>query len=418
VTQAETRPSAADLAPARPRRSALLLIIILGSLMATGPLASDLYLPAFPQIAADLGAREAQIQLTLTAIMVGMAIGQLVIGPLSDAWGRRRPLLVGAALFTLTSLACMLVPTAEWFIGVRFLQGLAGAAGLVISRAVVRDLFEGDAAARLFSRLMLVVGLAPILGPIVGGQLLRVGPWQLGFAVLAGVSALSGSVILFFLPETLPVAARRPLTPGELGGSVRRLLRDARFISPALTLGFSFGMMFTYISSFSLVSQNQFGASPQQFSVMFAINTVGLIAGTQVNGVLIGRIEAPRRLLFGLVGALLAVLALVVLGVTGLAGLTSLTCAFFVMMASMGFVFPNATTLAISSQEPSVAGTASALLGSVQFALGGGLAALAGLTPSGDASLTSMTIVMSVTGAIALTIFLLLWRRSAVPQPA
>ena len=415
MTQAEAALAAEVDAPARPRRSALLLIVILGSLMATGPLASDLYLPAFPQIAADLGAREAQIQLTLTAIMIGMGVGQLVIGPLSDAWGRRRPLLVGAALFTITSVACMLVPSAEWFIGVRFLQGLAGAAGLVVARAVVRDLYEGDAAARLFSRLMLVVGLAPILGPILGGQLLRVGPWQLGFAVLAAVSAFSGLVIFFFLPESLPAADRRPLTPRELTGTVGRLLRDARFMSPALTMGFSFAMMFTYIASFSLVSQNEFGASPQQFSAMFAINTIGLVAGTQVNGALIGRMQTPRRLLAGLTGALLALVALAVLGVSGAASLTSLTCVFFAMMFSVGFVLPNATTLAINSQQPAVAGTASALLGSLQFALGGGLSALAGLTPSGDASLASMTVVMSTTGVIATVIFLLLWRRSAQP---
>ncbi len=263
------------------------------------------------------------------------------------------------------------------------------------------------------SRLMLVVGLAPILGPIAGGQLLRVGPWQLGFAVLAGVSTFSAAIIFFFLPESLPAVARRPLTPGALARTVSGLLRDARFVSPALTLGFCFAMMFTYISSFSLVSQNQFGATPQQFSVIFAINTVGLIAGSQVNGVLIGRIATTHRLLGGLAGSLLAVLALAVLGLTGMAGLTSLTCTFFVMMFFVGLVFPNATTLAINSQVPSVAGTASALLGSLQFALGGAVPALAGLTPSGDATLASMTIVMAASGTIALTVFLLLWRRSA-----
>nr|WP_312863422.1 multidrug effflux MFS transporter [Spinactinospora alkalitolerans] len=401
------RPRSADGADAsaRPRRSVALLVLVLGTLTATGPLATDLYLPAFPQIAADLGASEARIQLTLTAVMVGMAVGQMVIGPMSDAWGRRRPLLIGVAVFTVASFLCVLVPSAGVFVVLRFVQGVAGAAGAVISRAVVRDLFDGDAAARFFSRLMLVVGLAPMLGPILGGQLLLLGPWQLSFAVLGVVSAVSFVVVLVGLPESLPAHRRSPQSPSVLLATVGRLLRDPRFIGPTLTLALSFAMMFTYISAFSFVSQNEFGASAQQFSVMFAVNTVGMILGTQVNAALIGRVGTSRRLLAGLAGALAAVAAMAVLGVAGLAGLVSLTAVFFVMMFSVGLVFPNATTLAISSQPASVAGTASALVGSLQFALGGGLAATAGLTATGEASLASMTVVMLSTGVVAALVF-------------
>nr|WP_245928978.1 multidrug effflux MFS transporter [Murinocardiopsis flavida] len=392
-------------APPRSRRAVALLVLVLGTLTATGPLATDLYLPAFPQIAADLGASEAQVALTLTAIMVGMGAGQLLIGPMSDAWGRRTPLLIGVAVFTVASLACVLVPSAPVFVGLRFVQGVAGAAGAVISRAVVRDLFDGDGAARFFSRLMLVTGLAPMLGPILGGQLLLVGPWQLSFVVLGAVSAVSFVVVLLWLPESLPREQRQARGARQLGSTLVMLLRDARFIGPTLTLALSFAMMFTYISAFSFVSQNEFGASPQQFSWMFAVNTVGMIAGTQVNAALIGRVSTPRRLAAGLAGALSAVAVLGVLWGTGWASLVSLTAVFCFMMFSVGFVFPNATTLAISSQPRSVAGTASALVGSLQFAVGGGLAAMAGLTASGQPSLGSMVVVMASTGVVAVAVF-------------
>nr|WP_235000899.1 multidrug effflux MFS transporter [Marinactinospora thermotolerans] len=400
----------------RPRRSVALLVLVLGTLTATGPLATDLYLPAFPQIAADLGAPESRIQLTLTAIMVGMALGQLAIGPMSDAWGRRVPLLVGVAVFTLTSFACALVTSAEAFIAIRFLQGVAGAAGAVISRAIVRDMFDGDTAARFFSRLMLVSGLAPMLGPILGGQLLLVGPWQMLFVVLGAVSALSMAVVFFGLPESLPVHQRRRQGPKALLGTLAGLLGDVRFIGPTLTLSLSFAMMFTYISAFSFVSQNELGVSAQGYSLMFAVNTIGLIAGTQVNAALIGKVTTSRLLLFGLVGALGAVAVVGALTATGLASPVTLTAALFVMMFGVGLVFPNATTLAISSQPAAVAGSASALVGSLQFALGGGLSSLAGLTSTGEASLASMSAVMAGTGLLALAVFVasaLLGRRKA-----
>ncbi|MBB4931636.1 DHA1 family bicyclomycin/chloramphenicol resistance-like MFS transporter [Lipingzhangella halophila] len=397
----------------RSRRSVAFLVLVLGMLTATGPLATDLYLPAFPEIAADLGAAEAQIQLTLTAMMVGLALGQLIIGPLSDGLGRRTPMLVGVAVFTIASFLCVLVPSAGVFVALRFVQGVAGAAGAVISRAVVRDLFSGDDAARFFSRLVLVIGVAPMLGPIVGGQLLLVGPWQLCFVVLGAVSALSFVVVFFWLPETLPGEQRQAMRVSGLLVTVWRLVRDARFVGPALTLGLTFAMMFTYISAFSFVSQDEFGASAQAYSVMFAINTVGLICGTQVNGFLIGRMETSRRLAGGLCLALLAVVVLLSLAVSGAASLVSLTATLFVMMFGVGFVMPNATTLALSSQVPAVAGTASALMGSMQFAMGGGLASLAGLTASGDATLMSMTSVMVGLGVLAVLVFLVLGRRAA-----
>ncbi|MFW6642459.1 multidrug effflux MFS transporter [Nocardiopsis algeriensis] len=401
--------AASDPATAQspPRRPVALLVLVLGVLAATGPLATDMYLPAFPQITSDLEASESQIQLTLTAIMLGLAVGQLVIGPMSDAWGRRGPLLVGVAVFTVTSVLCVFVPNVTVFVALRFLQGMAGAAGAVISRAVVRDLFGGDDAVRFFSRLALVMMLAPMLAPLAGAQLLLVGPWQLSFWVLAGMSALSFVLVLLWLPESLPVDKRRRQGPRALGSVVWSLVRQRHFVGPVLTLGLSFGMLFTYVSAFSFVAQEELGVSAQTYAWLFAVNSLGMMAGTQVNGLLVGRVEAQRRLGLGLGLALGTVSVLLALALSGGAVLWLVVALLAVMMFSTGLIMPNATVVALDRQPVSVAGTASALMGAVQFALGGGVAALAGLTVSGEASLVSMAVVMS--GAAVLSLASFVW---------
>lgn len=381
------------------RKSVALLVMVLGVLTATGPLATDMYLPAFPQITQDLGTNEARVQLTLTAMMLGLALGQLVIGPMSDALGRRGPLLAGVALFTVTSVLCVFVPDVTLFIVLRFVQGVAGAAGAVIARAVVRDLFKGDDAVRFFSRLALVMMLAPLLAPLAGAQLLLVGPWQLSFWVLAVMAALSFVLVLVWLPESLPVEERRRQGPRQLVTTVAGLLRQPRFVGPVLTLGLSFGMLFTYVSAFSFVSQTEFGASPQVYAGLFAVNALGMAAGTQVNGLLVGRVDTLRRLGLGLVSALLGVGALAVLALTGAAQLWMVVSLLALMMCSVGFIMPNATVTALDRQPAAVAGTASALMGALQFSLGGGVASLAGLTETGEPSLVSMSLVM-VSGAV------------------
>lgn len=386
----------ASAAPNPQRRSVAFLVFVLGILTAVGPLATDLYLPAFPEIVSDLGASQAQVQLTLTAIMVGIALGQLLIGPLSDAMGRRLPLFVGSSVFALTSFLCVIAPDAETLIVLRFLQGLSGAAGAVVSRAIVRDLFTGERAARFFSRLILIVGLAPMLGPILGAQLLLVGPWQLSFVVLGVAGLASAGLVAFVLPESLPAGQRQPLRLAAAGHVFLSLLRDSRFVVPALTLALSFAMTFTYVASFSFVAQSELGATPQQYSLIFAVNTIGMVLGTQVNAALVNRIPMSRLLLGGLLGALVSVVALVAITLYG-GGLLSVSVALLAMMTSTGFISPNATTIALSSQPQTRAGSASALLGSVQFAVGGGLSALAGLTTTGEATLASMTVIMFMT---------------------
>ncbi|UOE20345.1 multidrug effflux MFS transporter [Thermobifida halotolerans] len=422
---AAARRPATDRAPGgRPRRSVALLVFVLGLLTATSSLATDLYLPAFPDIAADLRATEAQVQLTLTAIMVGLAAGQLVIGPLSDRWGRRVPLLVGVGVFTLSSLASAVAPSVEALSVLRLLQGLSGAAGAVISRAVVRDVFDGDDGARFFSRLSMLTGLAPMLAPMLGSQLLLLGSWRLLFGVLALIGLVNLALVHFALPETRPRERRVERAGGRRGSVANVLLRlqlDPRFMGPTLVMALSFAMTFTYISAFSFVSESEFGATPQQFGVIFGVNSLSMVVGNQVNAMLIGRVDGPRRLLAGLLGALVSVAALVCLAVSGQAGLVSVTAALIAMMFFTGLISPNATTLAIAGQPASVAGTGSALLGALQFAIGGGLAATTGMGEGGEASLLSMSTVMLATAAAATAVFVG-WavhaHRSAAPRTA
>ena len=409
----DARPTRRADTHATPNRPTALLVLVLATLSAIGPLATDLYLPALPEIAADLGASESRVKLTLTAVMAGLALGQLITGPLSDRWGRRVPLLVGTGVFTAVTFAIMFVTSAEAFMVLRFLQGLAAAAGLVVSRAVVRDVFHGDTAATFFSRLMLITGLAPMLGPLLGGQLLYLGPWQLIFGTLGLAGAATFALVYLALPESLPEERRSRQDPRVLARTFLRLLRDPGFIAPTAVLALSFGMSFTYISAFSFVSQNQFGASAQQFSLVFGVTTLGMILGNQVNVALIPRMELRRRLGLGLLGAIASVSVMALLAMTGWAGLVNVTASLFVMMLFTGLISPNATAMALSGQPAEIAGTSSALLGTLQFAVGSGLAATAGV--AGSTTLGGMTAVMLVTAVGALLVFLYSATRSPAP---
>ncbi|MDT0328298.1 multidrug effflux MFS transporter [Nocardiopsis lambiniae] len=391
------------------RARALLLIVVLGALSAIGPLATDLYLPALPEIAADLNTSESAVKLTLTSVMAGMALGQLVVGPLSDRWGRRGPLLVGTIVFTLSTGAIAFAPNVEVFTVLRFVQGLSAAAGLVVSRAIVRDVFDGDAAATFFSRLVLLSGLAPMLGPILGGQLLVIGPWPLLFGVLGAAGLLTTVLVWWALPESLPVERRTAVDPRGQLRVFGALLRDVRFIVPTMTLALSFGMSFTYISAFSFVSRNELGADARQFALVFAVTTLGMIVGNQINAMLIRRVEIHRRLILGLAGSIASVVALGVLDVSGSASLLSVTVALFVMMLFTGLVSPNATALALAGQPSRTAGSGSALLGTLQFGIGSAVAALAGL--GGSVTLSGMTAVMLTAAVGAASVFAL----AAVP---
>ncbi|MFI0087452.1 multidrug effflux MFS transporter [Streptomyces bobili] len=391
--------------PRAARRAGLLVTLVLGGLTATPPLAMDMYLPALPEVTDALHAPATTVQLTLTACLAGMALGQLVVGPMSDRWGRRRPLLAGLAVYVVATALCALAPTVELLIAFRLAQGLAGAAGIVIARAMVRDLYDGVAMARFFSTLMLISGVAPVVAPLMGGQILRVTDWRGVFVVLTAVGVLLTALVAARLPETLPAAERHSGGVGEALRSMRRLLADPPFTGYLLTGGFAFAALFAYIAASPFVIQEIYGASPQTFSLLFGVNSVGLVVVGQINGkVLVGRVSLERVLAGGLVVVTLAATALLLMatGVFGEAGLVPVSAALFVLMSAMGVTLPNAQTLALLRVRHS-AGSASALLGTTSFAIGAVASPLVGV--AGEDTAVPMAVVQLVAAVVALGFF-------------
>jgi len=375
------------------------LVVILGACNAMGPLSIDMYLPAFPDIADSLGTSASQVQLTLTACVAGLALGQLVLGPLSDRLGRRLPLVAALVTYAVASVLCALAPSAPLLMVLRLVQGLAGAGGLVIARAMVRDLHSGAAAVRLFSSLMLVTGLAPILAPLLGGQILTVTSWRGVFWVLAGLSALIAAGVALGLRETLPPERRTTHGLGRTLATMRALLRDRWFLGHGLASGLAFGALFAYISGSSFVLQGIYDVSPLLYSVLFAVNGIGLIAGSQVNARLVGRFGAGTLLRAGLTAIAVAAAALLVVVLVGGLGVVAVLVPMFAIVSSLSFVLPNATALALADHAE-VAGTASALLGVVQFLVGALVAPVVGA--GGKDSAVPMAVVMTALAFAAL----------------
>lgn len=397
--------SAVPSSPKAVRRAGFLVVLILGGLTATPPLAMDMYLPALPEVTRSLHAPAATVQLTLTACLAGMALGQLVVGPMSDKWGRRRPLLTGLAVYVLATALCAFAPNVEFLVAFRLLQGLAGAAGIVIARAVVRDLYDGVAMARFFSTLMLVSGVAPIVAPLVGGQILRVTDWRGVFVILTFVGTALAVLVWTRLPETLAPADRHAGGTTEALRGMRALLADLPFTGYMLTGGFSFAALFAYISASPFVVQEIYGASPQTFSVLFGINSVGLVAVGQINGkLLVGRVSMDKVLGAGLAVVVLAATALLLMatGVFGEVGLAPVATALFVLMSAMGVTLPNAQTLALMRTRHS-AGSASALLGTSSFLIGAVASPLVGI--AGEHTAVPMAVVQLVAALVAVACF-------------
>lgn len=403
---------APDVPQAMSSRRYLQLVLVLGALTALGPLAIDMYLPALPSLAADLNTSESAVQATITGMLVGLGVGQLVIGPLSDAVGRRRPLIIGVAVHIVSSLLCAVAPTIAMLTGARVLQGLAGAAISVVSMAIVRDLFSGMAAALLLSRLMLVMGIAPILAPSLGGLVLAATTWRGVFVVLAVAAFLLVWVALFGLRETLPVERRRTAQPRQVLQTYGRLLRDREFMALVLIGGLVFAALFAYISGSSFVLQNVYGMSTATFAIVFGANAFGLVLATQANPWLVRRL-GPRRVLQGavVIGAS-AALVMLVAAALEFGGLPMLVGPLWFIIAACGFSFPNTPALALT-RHGEAAGTAAALLGSAQFVLGGITAPLVGAF--GDGSALPMAAVMAATMVIAATLALTVVRGSSVP---
>ncbi|WP_443067781.1 Bcr/CflA family multidrug efflux MFS transporter [Streptomyces sp. NBC_01351] len=403
-----TAPATTPLTAAR--RTGLLVTFILGGLTALPPLSMDMYLPALPEVTTALRSPAATIQLTLTACLAGMALGQLVIGPMSDKWGRRRPLLIGMVVYVLATAICALAPSAELLIAFRLLQGLAGAAAIVIARAVVRDLYDGVEMAKFFSTLMLISGSAPIIAPLIGGQVLRFSDWRGVFVVLTAVGLVLTLMVWRKLDETLPPERRHTGGVGSALRTMRGLLGDRVFTGYTLTGGFAFAVLFSYIAASPFVVQAIYGASPQTFSLLFGLNSVGLIAVGQINGkLLVGRVSLDKVLAVGLAVVTIAATSLLLMstGVFGEVGLAPISAALFVLMSAMGVVLPNTNAQALM-RTPHAAGSASALIGTSSFLVGAIASPLVGI--AGEDTAVPMALVQLVCAVLSVGCFLTLCR--------
>ncbi|MFD3482095.1 multidrug effflux MFS transporter [Streptomyces sp. NPDC058665] len=395
------------------RRAGLIVTLVLGGLTALPPLSMDMYLPALPAVTRVLDSSAATAQLTLTACLTGMALGQLVVGPMSDKWGRRKPLLLGMVVYVFATAICALAPTVELLIGFRLLQGLAGAAGIVIARAVVRDLYDGVEMARFFSTLMLISGVAPVIAPVIGGQVLKVTDWRGVFVVLTVVGIALTLVVVKWLHETLPPEKRHSGGIGEALSTMRGLLADRVFTGYMLAGGLAFAALFAYVAASPFVVQEIYGASPQTYSLLFGVNSIGLITVGQINGrLLVGRVSMEKVLGLGLVVITLAGAALLVMtsGVFGEPGLVPVAAGLFVLMSAMGLAMPNTNALALM-RTPHAAGSASALIGTASFLIGAIASPLVGI--AGEETAVPMAVVQVVCGAGALVCFLTLCSQSS-----
>lgn len=382
-------------------------VLILGGLTALGPLSTDMYLPSLPTVSHDLGATMSQTQITLTACILGLALGQVISGPISDALGRRRPLLIGIAVYALTSLLCIAAPSIGALAVLRFLQGVAGAAGLVIALAIARDLYSGLTLARSISLLMTVNFLAPIVAPVLGSQLIVFTSWHGIFISQALIGIVFLLAVTFGLSETLEASRRQSGGITTLLSAFRGLLTDRHFVGYALSSSFAFSAGIVYISVSPFILQNIYGLSPQIFGFLFGINALGLTIMSQVSAKLIGRVSPQRLLTWGIAAIALAgaTLLLVVLSGTSLFGVL---LSFFVITASLGFIAPNATALALANTTARTAGSASALLGVLQFSIGAVVAPLVGI--GGTTTAVPMAGVIAGFGIATLITFIVFCR--------
>jgi DHA1 family bicyclomycin/chloramphenicol resistance-like MFS transporter len=380
------------------RRSSLWLTIALGILSAFAPLTTDMYLPAMPSMVNDFATDPSSVQMTLSIFFIGLAFGQAIYGPLSDRIGRRAPLIFGCVLYTIASLLCALAPSIESLIVLRLAQALGGCAGMVIGRSIVRDLVGGRDATRMYSFLMLVSGLAPICAPILGGQVLVWGGWRTIFWILAGFGVICSLISIFGLDESLP--KERRLTSGlkQVFVDYGKLLSDKSFLGYALAGGFASAGMFAYISASSFVFIDLYGLSPQQFSLVFGGNALGLVLMSQSTRWLINRYTNQQQLKGILAIYFGASLLLTIFAITGIGGLYTILPCLFCTIAMVGGINPNATAAAMEPQAK-FAGSASALLGTLQFAAGGIAGALVSMLDNGTA--VPMAAMICVCGLIA-----------------
>ncbi|WP_337062245.1 multidrug effflux MFS transporter [Kineococcus sp. G2] len=421
-------PSTTDTTPAR-GSSTFGLVLLLGVMAALGAVTIDLYLPSLPDVARDLGVSDASTQLTITCVLVGSALGQLVSGPLSDAYGRRKPALVGFAVYVVACLLCAIAPNLTALVAFRFLSGAGAAAGAVVGMAIIRDLFTGPRAARLMSRLVLVIGVAPLFAPTIGGAIAAHTGWRPVLALLSVAGLLVMLAVWRRLPETRPElaaprtgdvpaqASRQPTTAEPAADAVpvarRRgdrvlrafagygaLVRDRRFLGLAVVPGLAMSVVMSYVATSPFVFQEGFGLSSGQYALLFAVMGTALVGGSQLNAALVQRFGSPALLRVGVTAAFALSLVLGAVVLIGVDSLVVFAAPLWLMLLSLGLIMPNAVTMALEPYGAS-AGSAAALVTALQSGVGGLVGVLTGAL-GGDAG--AMSLVVAVATALALTL--------------
>nr|WP_296773917.1 multidrug effflux MFS transporter [Rhodococcus sp. (in: high G+C Gram-positive bacteria)] len=373
------------------------LIGVLALLTAVPPLATDMYLPGFPAMATELDTSASSIQLTLTTFLIGLALGQLVIGPLSDKLGRRVPLIVGAVVCLAAGAAAALAPSIEFLIGARFVQGFAGAAGVVLSRAIIADRTKGSQSAKLFGLMMIIGGVAPVIAPLIGGAVVDSIGWRGVFWIITALTAVMLVCAISFVPESLAREDRRDGGLSDMIEGIGTVVRNPRYVAYTLTFTFAFSVMFAYISASPFVLQNMLGLSAGQYSAAFAVNALGLMIGSAVTAKLADRISLHRMMSAGIGAIVVTTTLLLILGIVGISLWPTLILLFLTLL-SLGFVYANATSLAVA-QVPHLAGTGSAVLGALQFGLAAIISPLVGL--GGEDTAIPMVTAMFVGALVA-----------------
>ena len=371
------------------------LVILLGALTGFAPMSIDMYLSSFPAIGADLGASPAQVQGTLATFFAGMAIGQFIYGPASDRWGRRLPIMVGVAIFLVASVACALATSPEMLLSARFVQALGGCAGGVVSRAVVRDKFNHTDTARMLSLMTLIMGMAPILAPMLGAALLVWGGWRLNFWVLTGFGAVVGGLAIWKLEESRSAATEAQARSENPLSAYLALLMQPRLVGYVLAGALNGAVLFTYVSGSPDLLMGTYKVSPTQFPWLFGLNAVAIIGSNQLNRYAL-RYWTPDRVLrrASLIAVLMASL-LAVAAFSGIGGGWTVLPLLFLLLSSMGFMQGNTMAGALSVDTLRV-GSASALMGGASFGVGAMASSLVGLLHDGTAKPMAMTMVLAL----------------------
>ena len=389
------------------RPIAVPLVILLGTLCGIAPLATDMYLPAFPAMAEDLQVPASTIQLTLSAFMLGLATGQLVIGAVSDQVGRRRPLVIGSIICAVSAMLCALAPTATVLIGARALMGFSGAAGLVLARSMVADLTEGVQTARYMNVMMMITGVAPVIAPTLGGVVLSIAAWRAIFWLLATVTSAMALGVWLLAPESLPVERRRSGGLREILTGIRDLLGRPRYRGLLLTFVLSFGTLFSYVSGSTFLMQNRLGLSETSYALFFGINAAGMLGSTLISATLVGRFGPQRIAAVGITVSLLAGTGFLIHALTGPRVVPTMIL-LFTVVSCQGLVFGNVTSMALSVGRDR-AGASSALIGALQFGMGALVSPLVGI--AGDTAVLPMALCLLLCAAGALTTMLVTTRR-------